>query len=51
MYAAEAYRTELTAHGMLASMSGKGDCYDCEHTSEHARRSLTPSMTDLVSLR
>ncbi len=27
-YASEAYRTELTAHGMLASMSGKGDCYD-----------------------
>jgi len=27
-YAAEAYRTELTTHGMLASMSGKGDCYD-----------------------
>jgi len=27
-YAAEAYRTELTTHGMLASMSRKGDCYD-----------------------
>ena len=27
-YASDAYRTELTAHGMLASMSGKGDCYD-----------------------
>ena len=27
-YASHAYRTELTAHGMLASMSGKGDCYD-----------------------
>ena len=27
-YASEAYRTELAAHGMLASMSGKGDCYD-----------------------
>ncbi len=27
-YAAETYRTELTAQGMLASMSGKGDCYD-----------------------
>jgi putative transposase len=27
-YASEAYRTELAAHGMLASMSAKGDCYD-----------------------
>ena len=27
-YASAAYRTELAAHGMLASMSGKGDCYD-----------------------
>ena len=27
-YASAAYRAELTAHGMLASMSGKGDCYD-----------------------
>jgi len=27
-YAAEAYRTERTTHGMLSSMSGKGDCYD-----------------------
>jgi len=27
-YTSEAYRTELAAHGMLASMSGKGDCYD-----------------------
>lgn len=27
-YASEAYRTELAAHGMLASMSGKGDFYD-----------------------
>jgi putative transposase len=27
-YAAREYRDELTAHGMVASMSGKGDCYD-----------------------
>lgn len=27
-YASAAYRAELDAHGMLASMSGKGDCYD-----------------------
>jgi len=27
-YASAAYRAELEAHGMLASMSGKGDCYD-----------------------
>ena len=27
-YAAGEYRAELTAHGMVASMSGKGDCYD-----------------------
>jgi len=27
-YVSAAYRTELTAHGMLASMSGKGDCHD-----------------------
>jgi transposase InsO family protein len=27
-YASDAYRAELTAHGMLASMSRKGDCYD-----------------------
>jgi putative transposase len=25
--ASAAHRTELVAHGMLASMSGKGDCY------------------------
>jgi len=27
-YASTAYRTELAAHGMIASMSGTGDCYD-----------------------
>ena len=27
-YASAAYRLELATHGMLASMSGKGDCYD-----------------------
>jgi putative transposase len=27
-YAASEYREELAAHGMMASMSGKGDCYD-----------------------
>ncbi len=27
-YAATEYRAELVTHGMIASMSGKGDCYD-----------------------
>lgn len=27
-YASHTYRTELAAHGMVASMSGTGDCYD-----------------------
>lgn len=27
-YTSGDYRTELAAHGMIASMSGKGDCYD-----------------------
>ena len=27
-YASHEYRSELAAHGMLASMSAKGDCYD-----------------------
>ncbi len=27
-YTAGEYRAELAAHGMVASMSGKGDCYD-----------------------
>ena len=27
-YASGAYRAELTAHGMVASMSAQGDCYD-----------------------
>lgn len=27
-YCAKAYRAELKAHGMIASMSAKGDCYD-----------------------
>ena len=27
-YSASVYRTELAAHGMVASMSRKGDCYD-----------------------
>ena len=27
-YASQAYRTEWAAHGMVASMSGTGDCYD-----------------------
>ena len=27
-YASGDYRAELAAHGMMASMSGKGDCYD-----------------------
>ena len=32
-YASSAYRTELEAHGMLASMSGKGNCYDCDYAA------------------
>ena len=27
-YASDAFRTQLGAHGMIASMSGKADCYD-----------------------
>ena len=27
-YASGVYRTALATHGMIASMSGKGDCYD-----------------------
>jgi putative transposase len=27
-YASDDYRSELATHGMIASMSGKGDCYD-----------------------
>ena len=27
-YASDEFRTQLEAHGMIASMSGKGDCYD-----------------------
>jgi transposase InsO family protein len=27
-YASDEFRTQLAAHGMIASMSGKGDCYD-----------------------
>jgi putative transposase len=27
-YTSEAYRAELAAHGMVSSMSAKGDCYD-----------------------
>ena len=27
-YTSGEYRAELAAHGMIASMSGKGDCYD-----------------------
>lgn len=27
-YASDEFRNELEAHGMIASMSGKGDCYD-----------------------
>jgi transposase InsO family protein len=27
-YASAAYRAELETHGMLASMSGKGNCYE-----------------------
>lgn len=27
-YASHAFRNELAAHGMRASMSGKGNCYD-----------------------
>ena len=27
-YASGAFRAELAAHGMIASMSGRGDCYD-----------------------
>ena len=27
-YASDAFRTQLAAHGMIASMSGKADCYD-----------------------
>ena len=30
-YAARDYRRLLAAHGMLCSMSRKGDCWDCEY--------------------
>ena len=32
-YAPHPFRDALAAHGMLASMSGRGDCYDGEHVS------------------
>ncbi len=30
-YACGPYRKILNRHGIRASMSGKGDCYDCEN--------------------
>lgn len=37
-YTSAAYRAELAAHGMLASMSSKGDCYS---SISHVRSSHT----------
>ena len=34
-YSAGAYRAELAAHGMVARMSGKGDCYDNAVAESH----------------
>lgn len=50
-YASEDYQATLIAHGMMGSMSRRGDCYDCEHDRAAAGRGLTPVTTDLVSLR
>jgi putative transposase len=49
-YASKRYRERLVDAGLLGSMSRAGNPYDCEHSSVHARGSLTPSTTDLVSL-
>ena len=49
--ASEDYQAVLAAHGMLGSMSRRGDCLDCEHDRAAAGRGLTPVTTDLVSLR
>jgi putative transposase len=48
-YASAAYGAELTAHGMLASMSGKGNCYDCEYAFDSPSSHLTRITTDSVS--
>jgi transposase InsO family protein len=40
-YASAVYRAELETHGMLASMSGRGDCYDCDYAAEASHLVLT----------
>ena len=54
------YTERLSDAGIEPSVGRRGDAYDCEHSSKHSRcehsskhsrRSLTPSTTDLVSLR
>ena len=50
-YASEDYQDVLDTHGIMCSMSRRGNCYDCEHDRAAAGRGLTPVTTDLVSLR
>ena len=50
-YASEDYQAILETHGIVCSMSRRGNCYDCEHDRAAAGRGLTPVTTDLVSLR
>ena len=45
------YRELLAQHGLVGSMSRRGNPYDCEYDRVAAGRGLTPVTTDLVSLR
>ena len=42
-YASDDYRTQLERHGLVCSMSRRGNCYDCEHDRVAARPGLTPA--------
>ena len=50
-YGSFAFGQRCQLLGGRPSMGSRGDAYECEHSSVHSRRSLTPSTTDLVSWR
>lgn len=48
-YCSYDYQKKLQAYGLRPSMSGKGNCYDCDNL--HRLGGLTHATIDCVSLR
>ena len=50
-YGSGDYQRVLAHHGLVCSMSRRGNCYDCEDDRSAVRPGLTPATNDFVSLR